>query len=121
VKFLLDTHILLWWYLDIPKLPHRFGRLLDEAEGQGEEIGISVISLWEIARLVVARKFILSISIDQWLREREQDSFLNVLPLDSRIVLDSVRLGEKFPKDPADQLIVATARTYGLSLMTVDE
>ena len=121
MKFLLDTHILLWWYLDVPKLPDRFRRLLDEAEQRGEEIGVSIICLWEIAKLVAARKFIVSFSIDQWFKELEEDPLLQVVSLNSSIVLDSTRLGERFPRDPADQLIVATARSYGLALMTVDD
>ncbi|HLG19899.1 MAG TPA: type II toxin-antitoxin system VapC family toxin [Bdellovibrionota bacterium] len=120
MKFLLDTHVLLWWYLDVPKLPDQFKRLLDGTERAGEGIGVSIITLWEIAKLTVARKFMLSLSIDQWFRELEEDPLVHLLPLNGAIVLDSTRLGGRFPNDPADQLIAATARTYGLSLMTVD-
>jgi PIN domain nuclease of toxin-antitoxin system len=46
---------------------------------------------------------------------------IRVLPMTSRIAVESVRLGPDFPKDPADQIIVATARCHGLSLITADE
>ena len=45
----------------------------------------------------------------------------HVLPLNGAVILESSRLGIAFPKDPADQLIVATARHHGMQLMTVDE
>jgi len=54
-----------------------------------------------------------------WLEEIESE--LVVLPITARIAAESVRLGDDFPKDPAGQLIAATARCHGLTLMTADE
>ena len=53
MRFIVDTHILLGWYLASPKLPKKYANLLDEAEAKKEEIGLSmsIISLWEIAKL----------------------------------------------------------------------
>ncbi len=121
MKFLLDTHILLWWYLDHPKLSRHYADLLTKAEQSREELGISVMSLWEISKLVSANRILISFSLDQWFQELEEDGLFKVLPLNGRIILDSTRLGNGFHKDPADQLIAATARCHELRLMTVDE
>ena len=60
-------------------------------------------------------------SIDSWLEEIETDSEIVVLPLTREVALDSLRLGSEFPKDPADRIIVATARCNSLSLLTSDD
>ncbi len=46
---------------------------------------------------------------------------LTSLPLTASIAVESVRLGDDFHRDPADQIIVATARCHGLTLITADE
>jgi len=66
-------------------------------------------------------KFKASFSLDHWFQELEDDPVIEILPLTGQIILESTRLGESFHKDPADQLIVATARYHGLRLMTADE
>lgn len=121
MRFLLDTHILLWWYLDQPEIPSKFLPLLEEAKRRGEGVGLSIISLWEIAKLVSLGKLEMTVSLDLWFEELENDPVLKILPLNARIILESTKLGLDFPKDPADQLIVATARCQGLRLMTADE
>jgi PIN domain nuclease of toxin-antitoxin system len=44
-----------------------------------------------------------------------------VLPITAAVAAESARLGRDFPKDPADRIIVATARCHGLRLVTADE
>jgi PIN domain nuclease of toxin-antitoxin system len=119
MRLLLDTHILLWWQLDHPDLPARYRALLDNAEN--ERPCLSIISIWELAKLESSGRIRVIGSIDNWLEELESNPSLEVLPLSSRIILESTRLGERFHKDPADQLIAATARCHGLKLMTQDE
>lgn len=121
MNLLLDTHILLWWFSDSSELPKRYGALLDEEEKKGSPVGLSIMSLWEIAKLVEAGRISFAYSVDRWLEELSQDSFIQVLPLNHHIILDSSRLGKNFHRDPVDQLITATARYSRLRLMTVDE
>jgi PIN domain nuclease of toxin-antitoxin system len=45
---------------------------------------------------------------------------VRILPLTGRIALESTRLGEAFPRNPADRIIAATARCHALRLMTAD-
>lgn len=121
MKFVIDTHILLWWYLNKSELPQNYRTTLLDLEQKGEEIGISVISLWEIATLVAGNKYEIKLSLDKWFEELEEDEMVKILSLNRHIILDSKQLGKTFPKDPADQLIAATARYHGLPLMTVDD
>lgn len=121
MNLLIDTHILLWWYLDRPELPDRYAKLLESAKERGERIGLSVMSLWEIAKGVSLGRLNLSFSLDHWFEQLEDDPVLKVLPLERRIILESMRLGQDFPRDPSDQLIASTARCHELRLVTVDE
>lgn len=121
MKYVLDTHILLWWYLNQPELPQKYRELLIDLEKKEKEVGISVITLWEIATLVANNKYKSILSLDKWFEELEEDDMVKILPLNRHIILDSKRLGKDFPKDPADQLITATARYHGVPLLTVDE
>ena len=123
-SYLLDTHILVWWYLGAPELPKKYLEILRELEEKGSSFGvagISVISLWEVAQLVERGRIHVPISLDRWFQEIEESSWLTVFGLNYLTVLESVRLGTKFHKDPADRFIVATARMEKLKLMTVDQ
>jgi PIN domain nuclease of toxin-antitoxin system len=121
MRLLLDTHILIWWQLDRPELPAKYRTILETAEAKQEKFCLSVISLWEIAKLESSKRIQVLGSVDTWLEELESHSSIEILPLNSRIILESTRLGDGFHKDPADQLIAATARCHGLKLITVDE
>ena len=118
---LLDTHILVWWRSS----PHRLGkanaRRLTELERRGEALGISAITLWELAKMVERGRLEIDQPLDLWLEEIESHPLVSVLPITARIAAESVRLGDDFHKDPADQIIVATARCLGLRLITADE
>ncbi len=116
---LLDTHILLWWYLDDTHITPTIARKITEAERTGG-LGISAITLWEIAKLVQHERFQPEFSLDDWFAELEADPGVTIYPLSARAILESTRLGSKFHKDPADQIIVATARCYGIPLLTID-
>lgn len=121
MRLLLDTHILIWWQLDRPELTAKYRAILENAEAEQEKFCLSVISLWEIAKLESSKRIQVLGSIDTWLEELESHSLIEILPLNSRIILESTRLGDRFHKDPADQLIAATARCHGLKLVTADE
>ena len=121
MKFVIDTHILLWWYLNQTELPQNYRSLLVDLEEKREEVGISVITLWEIATLVASGKYDTKRPLDNWFEELEEDEMVKILPLNRHIILDSKQLGKNFPKDPGGQLTSATARYHGIPLMTVDD
>ncbi len=118
---LLDTHILIWWRLDSKRLSRAQVRRLTDLESRQEPFGISAITLWEIAKMAARRRIEFTDPLDVWLEEIERHPLIEVLPLTARIAAESVRLGRDFHNDPADQMIVATARLHALPLMTADE
>lgn len=117
----LDTHVLLWWasgehvHLSTAAL-----RAID-AELEGGRIAISSISAWELAMLVARDRVALSIDTSQWLGLAGQVEAVEFVPVDNDIAVRSVELPGEFHKDPADRIIVATARCLGAPLVTADE
>ncbi len=120
-SILLDTHILIWWRLDSKQLRRDQVLKLQALEERQEPIAISAITLWEIAMLSARRRIDVSGPLEMWLAEIEGHALIEVLPITGRIASQSVSLGLDFHNDPADQIIVATARLHALPLMTADE
>jgi PIN domain nuclease of toxin-antitoxin system len=121
VKHLLDTHVLVWWLTEQRKLSQAHARALERAEKSGARVAVSAVSLWEIAKLVERDRLALAASLDELLVPLESHPSLTILALTARVAIESTRLGARFPADPADQMIAATARVHGLTLLTADE
>ena len=121
LSILLDTHILMWWRCDPQRLTKPQAAALAALESRSTPAAISSITLWELAKMVERGRAEITVPLDDWLAEIESHPLLTVLPLTGRIVAESVRLGNDFQRDPADQIIVATARCHGLKLVTADE
>jgi PIN domain nuclease of toxin-antitoxin system len=121
VKYLLDTHVVIWWLMDDRKLSKGHARILERSERSGTAVGLSAMSLWEIAKLVERGRLELTQSLDDSLEQLETSAFVTMLPLTGRVAIESTRLGARFHSDPIDQVIAATARCHGLTLLTVDE
>jgi PIN domain nuclease of toxin-antitoxin system len=120
MRLLLDTHVLLWWLADDPALQRPFAQAISSALVAAERLGVSAITFWEIAKLVEVGRLRLLRSIDHLFDELVTHPHLAVLPLSARVCLESTRLGPRFHRDPADQIIAATARVHGLRLVTAD-
>ncbi len=118
---LLDTHVLVWWRIDPGRLSRAQTRLLGDLERRGIQNQISAITLWELVKMVERGRLQVDRPLDVWLGEIEEHPLLAVLPVTARIAAESVSLGDGFPRDPADQIIVATARCHGLALATADD
>ncbi len=81
---------------------------------------ISAISVWEVAKKVSLDKLTLSIPVRDWLVQATRKPFIEIIPLSVDIALESTILPGKFHKDPADQIIVASARQSNMTLLTSD-
>ena len=81
---------------------------------------MSVISCWEIAKLVEYNRLVLPVSTGEWLNQALSYPGVALLYLTPRIAVESTQLPAPFHRDPADQIIVATARVHACPLMTVD-
>lgn len=116
---LLDTHIW-WWAITEPdRLSPRTRTLIEDADET--ERTIASISLWEFAMMATKNKIHLEISPKDWLRHALYTVGTRVLELTEEIALASCTLPDDFHKDPADRIIVATARIHNALLLTKDE
>jgi PIN domain nuclease of toxin-antitoxin system len=118
--YLLDTHVFFWRVVEPARLSEAQNRLLDRAEEDGEPVALSAISLWELAMLAQRGRIETPKVIDLWLAEIESDTRVAVMPLTGRIAAEAVGMGPEVPNDPADRIIIATARCHGLPLLTAD-
>ena len=85
----------------------------------GESLGLSVFSLWEAAKKHQQGKLALPMDLSVWLKAALPPQ-VHLLPLGAEIIVESTRLPEFPVNDPADQLILATARVHQLTLLTTD-
>lgn len=114
VRYLWDTHALIWAMEDDPLLSPK----ARAAARESNRHAIAGISLWEVACLVHKGRIRLSLPIEDWMHA--VCDRLPVLSLSGAIAIRCYRLGE-FHGDPADRIIVATALVHGLTLVTRDE
>ena len=89
-------------------------------EKRGGGLVVSVFSCWEVAKLVQKRKLRFSIPCREWLEEAVRADGVTLHPLTLEICLASTELPGAFHGDPADQIIVATARALSLPVVTSD-
>ena len=83
-------------------------------------IYVSSISAWEVALLVSKGRLTFTMDARDWIVRSEALPFFHFVPIDNAIAIRSVRLPEPFHKDPADRIIVATAMTMGMPLVSSD-
>ncbi|MBI3817165.1 MAG: type II toxin-antitoxin system VapC family toxin [Planctomycetes bacterium] len=121
MKLLIDTHILIYWIQEPERLKKAHEDALDACEARKEPIYASMISLWEIAKLIELRRLKESRAPESIFEEIAAADSLQFLPINAQVAVESTRLGANFPRDPADQLIAATARVFGMQLITMDE
>ena len=119
-RFLLDTHVFIRWVGDPKRLSREQTRILDEATRRLEPFAISAMSLLETALLSGDGRIRLKLSLDQIVSALESSPVLRILPLTIDIAREVSFLGNTL-RDPADRVIVATARVHCLRLLTSDQ
>lgn len=115
---LLDTHIWIWWIQEHPALPKSLRDRLEAEQATG--ICVSVFSCWEVAMLASQQRIRLPIATLEWLEAALTRPGTRLLDLTPEITVESTQLPGTFHRDPADQIIVATARIHDLALVTLD-
>ena len=114
----LDTQTWVWWTQEPEKLSSsQFAAIAVNEEGR---IGVSAISCWEIAKLFELGRIELSASLSEWFDLALGYPGVELLPLTPGVAVESASLPGDFHRDPADQIIVATARLNGCALVTSD-
>ena len=119
MRAVLDTHIWVWWLTGDPALTARERTALDGAANAGD-LCLAAISLWEAQMLHARGRLSLPVPLPDWLQRAAAPPVVTVLPLDVQVVTTLAKLPERFHGDPADRLIVATARAHQLPLATHD-
>jgi PIN domain nuclease of toxin-antitoxin system len=117
-RLLLDTHVLIRWLIDAKKLSRIQLRTLESAVQRGEPVGLSAISLLEIAVLASGEKPELKVPLDEFFQDLNSNPMFRVLPLTYEVAREVAWLAVL--RDPADRTIVATARIHRLRLVTSD-
>jgi PIN domain nuclease of toxin-antitoxin system len=116
VKYLLDTGV----WLRAVNRPHTIpARTLRLLEAPRETFGLAAISLWEVAKKVQVGKLPLPKDLAGWFTDALAPN-VEVLALERDVVIEAMRLPEFPTRDPADELIVASARIHNLTLLTTD-
>ncbi|MSO68720.1 MAG: type II toxin-antitoxin system VapC family toxin [Alphaproteobacteria bacterium] len=119
IDLILDTHIWLWLAFDDRRLKAETRRVIDKAAGQGV-LHVSAISVWEIALLAARRRIELDLPVRDWVEQSLARSGLGLADLTPDIMIEAYELPAPFHDDPADRMLVATARLRGARLLTHD-
>ncbi|HVK17631.1 MAG TPA: type II toxin-antitoxin system VapC family toxin [Fimbriiglobus sp.] len=114
---LLDTHIWFWWVRADPNLT---ASQLQHIQGSQAAIGVSVYSVWELAMLEQSGRVNVFRPIEDWVRDALAYPGVRLLDLTPEIAIASTRLPTPFHKDPADRILVATARALAIPILTAD-
>ena len=117
---LLDTHVLVWMVTDPKRLSRSAHREIRKAQ-RDRSCAISSISLWELALLFQKNRLRGLGSIESSIRNILDDTGVKVLEITPEIADLSTSFPQPYPNDPGDRLIGATARAYGLTLITQDQ
>ena len=115
---ILDTHIWVKWVLDESQLPQTIQEHIDKHESNG--LGVSVISCWEVAKLIELKRLTFEPEISDWMEQALSYPGIQLVEFSTLIAVESTQLPGEFHRDPADQIIVATARIYDCPLLTLD-
>jgi len=116
---ILDTHIWVWWAAESGDLSEEHQDVVESQRDDG--IGVSAISCWEISKLVEYDRLELTLDLSDWMRAALDIPGVQLIELSPPIAIESTQLPGDFHSDPADQIIVATARMHDAELVTVDQ
>ena len=116
MRHLLDTGVWLRAVNQPQTIPAGALRLLRTPR---EMFGLAAISLWEVGKKVQAGKLPLPKDLPAWFADALAPN-IELLALTGDVVTDAMRLPEFPNRDPADELIVATARVHKLTLLRTD-
>lgn len=117
---LLDTHVLLWAISEPNKLSTTVKQYIDVAQ-QNKLLLLSSISLWEIAMLEQKKRIDIRQPLKTFLESIINIQGLAIKDNSIEVAVESNLLADSFNNDPADRLIVATAKYYNATLLTRDQ
>lgn len=120
-RLLLDTHVWIWLASGRPEKLDPGARKAVVQASDSSPLLVSIISVWEIAMLESKKRLRLSMSVNEWVERALNRPDFRLIGLEhASTVIDSCRLPASFHPDPADRLLVATARRENAVLVTHD-
>lgn len=119
MSFLLDTHVLLYWFGVGTRLSPRQRRIIRGAEPE-KPLWVSDISLWEIATLHQLGRIELHRPLKDWLEAAVAPPLVRRVGISPVVATGVAQLPQSFHRDPADRIIVASTRVMNATLLTQD-
>jgi PIN domain nuclease of toxin-antitoxin system len=116
----LDTHAWLW-FISEPEILSKKAAKAVSAAVKEKCVFVSSISAWEVALLVVNKRLKLSLDVTDWVAKSENLPFIQFISVSNAIAIKSVNLPQPLHPDPADRIIIATALSTGVPLVTKDK
>jgi PIN domain nuclease of toxin-antitoxin system len=119
MKALLDTHVLLWWLSENPHLSAAQAAILEAADAENP-LWVSEITLWEIATLYSLGRIEIHLPLRDWFQQAISPPLIRTCGITPAIAAEVAHLPDSFHRDPADRVLVATARVLSATLLTQD-
>ena len=117
MNFLLDTHVWIW----TQESPETLGPGTRSALAAEENsLLVSPVSSLELAQLAWAGRLTLAGRLQTWISESLQALLAETIPLSHEITAGAYDLPGEFHRDPADRILIATARVHDLTVVTAD-
>jgi len=117
VGWLLDTHVWIWSQMEPERLGPETRALL---QNPTEDIQVATVSTLELARLVAGGQITLATTVTEWVAGALAALNVHTVELSHAVAVEAYALPEPFHRDPADRMLVATARLHDLGLITAD-
>ena len=115
---LLDTHAVIWLAQDYRRISPAAQKTIEKAREKDRGLAVCGITLVEIVRLSGHGRIHLTPSVETFISEVERHFI--VLPITGNIALQAFELPARYPKDPVDRIIGATALIEDIPLVTAD-
>lgn len=115
---LLDTHVWVWAEEDPSRLGTKTRKVLLDRQ---TEIFVSPISTLEIAQLIFKGRIHLTRTLEEWLSASAQNLGYQIAPFSHEIAMYAYALPGNFHPDPADRILVSSARFLDAMLITMDQ
>jgi len=120
MKYLLDTHTWIWWHMHPQSLSRKVKILIGNAS-RYDELLLSAISPWEFSKLLEKGRIGISCDPEGWINAALDLPKLILVHISPILAYRSTILPQPFHNDPADQIIVATAREENATVLTKDK
>ena len=116
MRYLLDTHAVIWYFEDLPKITPTVSKIIDNHENN---IYISSVCLWEIAIKLNLGKLTVNFTFDELIDDIKNGDY-HILQIEDEY-LKGLSTLPFLHKDPFDRLIISTALAEDLTIITIDE